>query len=1330
MFTYTTVTQSSTLYPELYQQSTPQFPPLSLPIPQQYQKSSINSVNLEKSQQQLTSRSPMDNNTIANQEIITFINRESINSTGYQQKKIHNSSQLNQQQQQQHQLIAATTITTIQTIPATIISTSKDTINLKLPILKEEQLTIKRLTKEKKTHNIEPSIRLISHPYQYYREKFTFNHDRYLMRTINKLFTINLTLSLLLVLILSTNLPTVQSTVSNGQTGSRNVTTIEASSSSSTNDSCPVFPSFEWPPDCPVEPVLKIGYLTNIYGRDNPKRQGLVISGAITYAIEKINSNSSFLNGTRLEFIYNDTLGETLKSTAAMLYQWSKGVIGFIGPEDSCDVEATIAASLKIPMISYKCADSKVSRKDFYSTFARTYPPDTQVIRSVIALLDYYKWMKFSIIYEETPQYTIVAKSLAHRAASARFKINSERSFGNYFACCEDKQTCCVNPFLSIIEETHKSTRIYVFLGGIRDLIKMLLVMEIKNLLENGEYMIIYVDFESYEESHSYKYIWRSEMSKDDVRATLEAARSLLVIVPSPPRGQDYSFFEDKVRFYNGQPPFNFPTPFGEMNMKKHITIFASYLYDAVMLYAEALASMLVDKVCPRNGTEVIRRIIARKRYQSVTGTWMLIDENGDVEGNYTVLSLLNAGSVINLTGIRNITFHQLMLPMGSFEYDETKNQTVFRLHEKVAWVSGKPPVDEPPCGFDGSKCFGPENNQREIIAGILAGLFITTFLITTITYRNWKYEQEIAGLLWKIQLRELNLYYNESSPLSASRASFGSVVSGESRLLHQVYTQTAIYRGTMVAVKELRFSRKSIDLPREIKKEMKLLKEIHHDKINPFIGAYIEPNCVYIVTEYCAKGSLQDILENPNLKLDGMFIASLVFDLISAMIYLHESDIKVHGNLKSTNCLITSRWVLQVTDFGLHQLRKSADQGSTDSSENYYRSLLYTSPELLREPQVKGTQKSDVYAFAIILHEIIVREGPFNLNSPENKFTACDIIAKVTRQPAGVDEDSPFRPNIQVVLQCQEYIINTMKDCWSEYSDYRPDFRSIRTRLKKMRVGLKANIMDNMMAMMEKYANNLEELVEERTEQLAEEKKKTESLLDRMLPKSVAAQLVRGECVIPETFDAVTIFFSDIVGFTAMSAESTPMEVVTFLNDLYTLFDSIITNYDVYKVETIGDAYMVVSGLPIRNGDKHASEIASMALELLDSVKAFRIHHRSDETLQLRIGIHTGPVVAGVVGSTMPRYCLFGDTVNTASRMESNGEALKIHISPHCRDHLTKLGGYLIEERGYVKLKGKGEILTYWLVGHIDGIQARRDVSGSQNEYSSQPTGLFAELT
>lgn len=156
---------------------------------------------------------------------------------------------------------------------------------------------------------------------------------------------------------------------------------------------------------------------------------------------------------------------------------------------------------------------------------------------------------------------------------------------------------------------------------------------------------------------------------------------------------------------------------------------------------------------------------------------------------------------------------------------------------------------------------------------------------------------------------------------------------------------------------------------------------------------------------------------------------------------------------------------------------------------------------------------------------------------------------------------------------------------------------------------------------------------------------------------RPVADQLKQGKMFEPNFFDSVTIYFSDIVGFTHLCSNSTPMQVVDLLNDLYIFFDSIISDFDVYKVETIGDAYMVVSGLPEKNGIEHARQICRMALKILELLPSFQIKHRPDEKLRLRIGINTGPCCAGCVGNIRPRFCLFGDAVNIASRMESNGE-------------------------------------------------------------------------
>ncbi|XP_051913279.1 uncharacterized protein LOC127595660 [Hippocampus zosterae] len=235
----------------------------------------------------------------------------------------------------------------------------------------------------------------------------------------------------------------------------------------------------------------------------------------------------------------------------------------------------------------------------------------------------------------------------------------------------------------------------------------------------------------------------------------------------------------------------------------------------------------------------------------------------------------------------------------------------------------------------------------------------------------------------------------------------------------------------------------------------------------------------------------------------------------------------------------------------------------------------------------------------------------------------------------------------------------------------------------------------------MTEWIQNYARSLIQKTEDLRRQRQLAEDLLHQMLPKSVAKQLRRHKHVEAESYEKVTIFFSDIVGFTSISASCTPLQVVEMLNNLYVCFDTRIDSYDVYKVETIGDAYMVVSGLPERNGNRHADEIAKMALDLVAAVRQVFIPHMPKQSLQLRAGIHTGPCVAGIVGYKMPRYCLFGDTVNTASRMESTSLPQKIHTSSATYLALNKDYAYDLQLRGEIEVKGKGKMNTYWLIGH-----------------------------
>lgn len=205
--------------------------------------------------------------------------------------------------------------------------------------------------------------------------------------------------------------------------------------------------------------------------------------------------------------------------------------------------------------------------------------------------------------------------------------------------------------------------------------------------------------------------------------------------------------------------------------------------------------------------------------------------------------------------------------------------------------------------------------------------------------------------------------------------------------------------------------------------------------------------------------------------------------------------------------------------------------------------------------------------------------------------------------------------------------------------------------------------------------------------------KKKSDHLLLNILPAAIVENLKKGAGSAAERFDSATVLFADIVDFTSMAARTSPLELVSLLNQIFSRFDELTEKHGLEKIKTIGDAYMVVGGLPVPRVD-HLEAIANMALDMQVAIGDFKTD--IDRPFQIRIGIHTGQVVAGVIGTKKFTYDLWGDTVNVAFRMESQGLPGYIQVTAAIYDRLKD--EYVFEERGTITVKGKGEMITYWL--------------------------------
>ncbi|CAH3039755.1 unnamed protein product [Pocillopora meandrina] len=1056
---------------------------------------------------------------------------------------------------------------------------------------------------------------------------------------------------------------------------------------------------------------LLIPYSTVIPHFEHDFNKGESFAAAMTIAVERLNADPTILADYNVTFVWKDTKCDELIAVYEQLNQINSGVQAFIGPGCNCQTAARNAAAFNMSIISFMCSAAELSNKKKFPTFSRTFAVDNQVAPSIISLLKYtYNWTRVAIIVQNTTKWMDLKNYLVEEFEKERIDVAMEYTTVNP-VLYERKHEA---QFRDALKELKSKARIVLVIGSYTISLETLYLAKQQEMI-NGDYAFILFELDqlTVKRNNKLKFFWfeqqillKRNISKSDIPEAMQAA---LVLAVKNPRGSGYENFVTQVKLKTSKSPF-FSMTYNKSNLAfaNSPPIYAGYLYNAVYQFGLALnRSQALLESEGQNRTPTGADISAQLRdytFDGIQGYRIHLDNNGDAQFNLTLLDV-RKNPPHSFFAYDFVEVGDFQIKYGNLSGNRSQTgfpHLVFRKNLTKVWVGGsrKAPKDRPDCGFDNELCPDPNgespDNKKEIIAGVSCGLGFLAILLVINLVRQYRLERELKSRLWKIDYNQLGFERRasntslasamretneEAMPLLREESSDGKI------------TTVGSYKGNMVTVAKL--PKGHLDLTRKVLLELKQMRDVRHDNLNQFIGACVEPE-ICIVMQYCSRGSLQDILENEDVKLDHMFIASLVADIVKGMAYMHSTDVKSHGNLKSSNCLVDSRWVLKITDYGLPSFRNKLKKNREDYA--YYRDLLWVAPELLRIPNrsLRGTQKGDVYSFAIILQEFHTREGPYSANFMEPK----DIIRRVKD-----GEFPPFRPTVTTLITGVEELRELMKQCWNDNSEERPDFHEIKKIMHKVLVnnGMKTNIFDNIVYMMEKYADNLEELVMERTGQLIEEKKKTDALLERMLPRPVAEQLKKGQEVEAESFHEVSIYFSDIVGFTSLSSESTPMQVVTLLNDLYTLFDNIIQEYDVYKVETIGDAYMVVSGLPIRNGHEHAGEISRMALHLVEAVQTdFKVRHQPDHQLKLRVGLHSGPVVAGVVGNTMPRYCLFGDTVNTASRMESNGEALRIHISEATKGILDDLGGFEVQERGEVFLKGKGTCKTYWLISAV----------------------------
>jgi PAS domain S-box-containing protein len=355
----------------------------------------------------------------------------------------------------------------------------------------------------------------------------------------------------------------------------------------------------------------------------------------------------------------------------------------------------------------------------------------------------------------------------------------------------------------------------------------------------------------------------------------------------------------------------------------------------------------------------------------------------------------------------------------------------------------------------------------------------------------------------------------------------------------------------------------------------------------------------------------------------------------------------------------------------------------------------LHLQQEIRERQQAEASRREAEEKYRSIFEN--ATEGIFQV-TPEGRYiTANPALARI------LGYDSPEELMSQVTNFIQQLYVQPMLredlDALLLRYDFVSDVESQVYRQDRLIIWISENIrtVRDADGRLLYYEGTVADITERRKTEdaLRHAREQSELLLLNILPQAIAERLKKSNSTIAESFEEVTVMFADLVDFTKYSAQTSPTELVEMLNVIFSTFDQLAQQHHVEKIKTIGDAYMAVAGLPTPCSD-HAQAIAQMALDMQEAIAKYNAD--TGQAFKIRIGINSGPVVAGVIGIKKFSYDLWGDTVNIASRMESHGAPGYIQVTSATYERLK--AQYLFEQRQSIQVKGKGEMTTYRLIG------------------------------